>query len=93
MTFWVKSNIFCQKVKLNPVHSVIKGSGNCSPETHYPTKGYDKQSFVVPVVQNDEKVTVIGGKQAISCTLLIFKGIQKAMKRHLYLLKAIFFRI
>ena len=58
-----------KKVKLNPVHSVIRGGGNCSPETHYPTKGYDKQSFVVPVVQNDEKVTVIGGKQAISCTL------------------------
>ena len=67
MTFWVKSNIFCQKVKLNPVHSVIKGSGNCSPETHYPTKGYDKQSFVVPVVQNSsaDKVTVIGGKLAL----------------------------
>ena len=67
MKFSANSKIFCKKVKLNPVHSVIKGSGNCSPETHYPTKGYDKQSFVVPVVQNSsaDKVTVIGGKLAL----------------------------
>ena len=44
---------------------MIRASGdNYSPGKDYPTKDYDKQPFVVPVVQNGntDKVTVIGGK-------------------------------
>lgn len=58
-----------KKVKLNPVHSVIRGGANYSPESDFSaaSRGYDKQPLVVPIVQNGsaDKVTVIGGKKQL----------------------------
>ena len=54
-----------KKVKLNPIRSVIRNSGNRPQETDSPTKNYDIQSTsVLPVAQNDSEknVIVIGGK-------------------------------